>query len=280
MFLLAFITINLLSEMQIFMQYNETYNMVTKKEFSLECFRTMNIEKDVCKAVLDSKKSSTSQVWDELTMAMLIGKYCGNDKGMREAKKVLENDRMDIAKSKFFTQLRARYEAVLRDIKYFPVVEDVNQQNCMTFENSWGEGRTYGGNRRHEGTDIMPPKNVRGVYPIISVSDGVVENLGWLEQGGYRIGVRSAMGGYYYYAHLDSYITGIEKGSKVMAGQVLGFMGDTGYGKKEGTRGQFPVHLHFGIYYMENGEETSVNPYYILTYLEDKKIRYNILEKQ
>jgi murein DD-endopeptidase MepM/ murein hydrolase activator NlpD len=40
-------------------------------------------------------------------------------------------------------------------------------------------------------------------------------------------------------------------------------MGDTGYGK-EGTRGQFPVHLHFGIYYNQGEEEKSVNPYRVL----------------
>ena len=45
-------------------------------------------------------------------------------------------------------------------------------------------------------------------------------------------------------------------------------MGDTGYGK-EGTHGKFPVHLHFGIYYNENGEERSLNPYYLLKYLDE-----------
>ena len=44
-------------------------------------------------------------------------------------------------------------------------------------------------------------------------------------------------------------------------------MGDSGYGA-EGTVGQFPVHLHFGIYFYENGKEISVNPYEVLLFLE------------
>ena len=57
------------------------------------------------------------------------------------------------------------------------------------------------------------------------------------------------------------------------AGQLLGFMGDTGYGTEEGTKGKFPVHLHMGIYLYENGEEISINPYPALRYVEEQKIR-------
>ena len=51
----------------------------------------------------------------------------------------------------------------------------------------------------------MAEKNERGWYSVISVSDGVVEKIGWLPQGGYRIGIRSANGVYFYYAHLAEY---------------------------------------------------------------------------
>ena len=50
-------------------------------------------------------------------------------------------------------------------------------------------------------------------------------------------------------------------------------MGDSGYGE-EGTRGQFAVHLHVGIYIYINDEEISVNPYYVLQSLENKKLKY------
>lgn len=136
------------------------------------------------------------------------------------------------------------------------------------FEDGYGEGRSYGGARKHEGIDIMSVSGRRGELEVQSVSDGVVEQLGWLELGGYRVGVRSASGLYFYYAHLDSYAPGLKKGDKVRAGALLGYMGDTGYGS-EGTRGQFPVHLHFGIYYNAGEEEKSLNPYSVLQLLND-----------
>lgn len=91
----------------------------------------------------------------------------------------------------------------------------------------------------------MADKNERGLYPVISISDGMITNLGWLEKGGYRIGITSPSGVYYYYAHLESYAE-IKEGDQVQAGEMLGFMGDSGYGE-EGTTGQFPVHLHLGF---------------------------------
>lgn len=162
---------------------------------------------------------------------------------------------------------------VEKDSKYFPIPQSsLNRSLTVSYVDSWMFERSYGGKSGHEGTDIMAGKNIRGLYPIVSISDGVILNLGWLEKGGYRLGIMSPSGVYYYYAHLESYAS-IQEGDYVKAGQLLGFMGDSGYGK-EGTVGMFDVHLHLGIYSWENGEEISVNPYYLLTYLEDKKLKY------
>ena len=121
----------------------------------------------------------------------------------------------------------------------------------------------------------MASVQVRGYYPIVSVSDGIVEKMGWLPQGGYRIGIRSRQGVYYYYAHLAEYEEGITEGMDITAGQLLGYMGDTGYSEVEGTTGNFPVHLHFGMYLDVDGKgEVSFNPYYLLGMLEHKKLKY------
>ena len=64
----------------------------------------------------------------------------------------------------------------------------------------------------------------------------------------------------------------MEVGDTVKAGDLLGYMGDTGYSKEEGTTGNFPVHLHVGIYLYLDGEEISVNPYPALKFLEESKI--------
>ncbi|HPU63496.1 MAG TPA: M23 family peptidase, partial [Mobilitalea sp.] len=62
----------------------------------------------------------------------------------------------------------------------------------------------------------------------------------------------------------------LKEGDYVVAGQLLGFMGDSGYGK-EGTIGKFDVHLHLGIYVPSGNTEISVNPYWVLKILEDSK---------
>lgn len=165
------------------------------------------------------------------------------------------------------------FQALLADGEYFPVGEDMDEGATVSFADSWGGMRSYGGDRRHEGTDIMPSNKERGYFTIVSVSDGIVEKKGWLNLGGYRLGIRAEHGAYYYYAHLDHYADGIEEGSRVEAGELIGYMGDSGYGE-EGTVGKFDVHLHFGIYLQIQGKEVSVNPYQILRYLESKKVGF------
>lgn len=163
-------------------------------------------------------------------------------------------------------------QAVWDDLQYFPVAESSdNSRLSVSFEDSWMFDRSYGGERGHEGTDIMPSVNEPGRFPVVSMTDGIVESKGWLELGGYRLGIRAPHGAYFYYAHLDSYAD-IEEGDTINAGDLLGFMGDTGYGTEEGTRGKFPVHLHVGIYLYQNEQEISVNPYPALSYVQDKKV--------
>ena len=120
----------------------------------------------------------------------------------------------------------------------------------------------------------MADPDKSGYFPIVSMTDGTIEQVGWLEKGGWRIGIRSIGGNYYYYAHFHSYIKDWKRGDPVKAGDVLGYMGDTGYGP-EGTTGQFPVHLHLGIYLpaAESGEQ-AINPYWMLRYLESQKLSY------
>lgn len=162
--------------------------------------------------------------------------------------------------------------AIWNDVKYFPIPEFTNTKNIgVTYENSWMNERTYGGERGHEGTDIIASKNVRGLYPIISMTDGIVDKMGWLEKGGYRIGIKTEKGAYFYYAHLDSY-SNVKVGDEIKAGDVLGYMGDSGYGS-EGTVGKFVVHLHLGIYIYPDGVETSINPYWVLRYIEKNKVK-------
>ncbi len=78
-----------------------------------------------------------------------------------------------------------------------------------------------------------------------------MEALGWNQYGGWRIGIRSFDGKrYYYYAHLRQnypYAEGLEEKSVVTAGDVIGYMGHTGYSVKENVNNIETVHLHWGL---------------------------------
>lgn len=156
-------------------------------------------------------------------------------------------------------------EKIIMDIKCFPISKKYREQ--INFEDSYG---SYRDNGSHEGCDIMHNDNIAGDIPIISATDGTVTNIGWLYLGGYRVGITSGNGIYYYYAHFDSCAPGLYVGKEVKAGEFLGFMGNTGEGE-EGTKGMFPVHLHFGIYIEDKkGNESTVNPYpYLLKINEE-----------
>lgn len=174
-----------------------------------------------------------------------------------------------------YRKLKNAYEKLFSDLQYFPIPLSENEGiPDVVFEDGWGDERTYGGERKHEGCDIMGTERERGFYPVVSMGDGVVERVGWLEKGGWRIGIRMVSGAYIYYAHLYGYSRQWKEGDRVKAGELLGFMGDTGYSTVEGTTGNFPVHLHLGIYLKtDHYEEMSVNPYWILEYIKKKRIK-------
>ncbi len=122
--------------------------------------------------------------------------------------------------------------------------------------NNYGLGRSYGGRRSHEGIDIFAGYSV----PVLSTAYGVIEVVGWNDLGGYRIGIRDIYNTYQYYAHLHGYEGDLKEGDIVTPGQVIGYVGSTGYGK-EGTSGKFPPHLHFGLYKFDGRKEWSFSPY-------------------
>ena len=111
----------------------------------------------------------------------------------------------------------------------------------------FGVARSYGFKRQHLGHDMMGQVGT----PIIAVESGYVEAIGWNQYGGWRLGIRSFDGKrYYYYAHLRKnypYHKSLQEGSIVQAGDVIGYLGRTGYSRTENTNNIDDAHLHFGI---------------------------------
>lgn len=110
----------------------------------------------------------------------------------------------------------------------------------------FGASRSYGYKRSHLGHDMLGSVGT----PIVAVESGRVEAVGWNQYGGWRIGIRSFDGlRYYYYAHLrkDHPYNDIYEGKTVNAGEVIGYLGMTGYSQKENTNNIDIPHLHFGL---------------------------------
>jgi len=128
-----------------------------------------------------------------------------------------------------------------------------------SYRSTWGDRRGWGGRRIHEGTDIFAPYGV----PVRSTSCGIVELKGWNRYGGWRIGIRDIDNVYHYYAHLQGYDNKIKPGDVVQPGQVIGWVGSSGYGRP-GTQGKFPPHLHYGVYRDRGTVEWAFDPYPLL----------------
>ena len=111
----------------------------------------------------------------------------------------------------------------------------------------FGASRSYGYARPHLGHDMMGQIGT----PIIAIESGYVEALGWNQYGGWRIGIRSFdKKRYYYDAHLRQnfpYSKQLKEGSVVTAGDVIGYMGHTGYSSRENVNNIKTTHLHWGL---------------------------------
>ncbi len=126
---------------------------------------------------------------------------------------------------------------------FSPIASGYGYSHCDDF----GVGRSFGFARKHLGHDMMGALGT----PIVAVEGGIVEAMGWNRYGGWRIGIRSFDSRrYYYYAHLQKdhpFAKGLAVGDVVSAGDLIGFMGRTGYSDKENVNNIETVHLHFGM---------------------------------
>lgn len=125
-----------------------------------------------------------------------------------------------------------------------------------SYRSTWGASRGWGGYRIHEGTDLFAGYGV----PVRSTCYGLIEVMGWNPYGGWRVGIRDLNNVYHYYAHLSGFNKQVREGDIVKPGQVVGWVGSSGYGKP-GTSGKFPPHLHYGLYRDNGLSEWSFDPY-------------------
>lgn len=198
---------------------------------------------------------------------------------------------------KFYDYYYESYSAVLSNFIGNYEIETENEDGTKSFKSRYGlkaflpiaknysfshyddfgNSRSYGFKRTHLGNDLMGSIGI----PIIAVESGIVENLGWNQYGGWRIGIRSFdTKRYYYYAHLRKnhpYVEGLEEGKTVNAGDVIGYLGMTGYSTKENVNNINVPHLHFGMQLIfdesqvDSPNEIWIDVYQIIEFLKKSR---------
>ena len=115
-----------------------------------------------------------------------------------------------------------------------------------SFVDDYGAPRAVTG--WHHGNDVFAPTGT----PLLAVADGTLSRVGINNLGGNRLWLTDEAGNEFYYAHLSAYAPAAVSGARVRAGQVIGFVGNTGQAITT------PPHLHFEVH-PQGGD--SVNPY-------------------
>lgn len=225
--------------------------------------------KDAMEIDIESYDSEKPIPWIGL-LATLGVKYGGNFSLYKNAdmQKVAQaymggKSFQEIAKNeKLYNYYKTAYEAVLGGMlgEHTEIDEDGNKSEGygltayaplaygygFSHYDDFGAARSYGYKRHHLGHDLMGAVGT----PVIAVEAGYVEACGWNQYGGWRIGIRSFDGKrYYYYAHLrrGHPYNDIYEGKIVNAGEVIGYLGMTGYSPKEDVNNIDTPHLHFGL---------------------------------
>jgi murein DD-endopeptidase MepM/ murein hydrolase activator NlpD len=137
------------------------------------------------------------------------------------------------------------------------------------FGDTFGAARSDVSGGWHHGDDIFAPLGA----PVLAVAHGIVFSVGWERLGGRRLWLRDDRGNEFYYAHLSAYSPFAVNGAIVNAGDVLGFVGDTG--DAEGT----PFHLHFEVHpvgLLDRGYDGAVDPTsYLRSWRHVKYLRFD-----
>lgn len=132
-----------------------------------------------------------------------------------------------------------------------------------SYSDTFGAPRMFGTAyaHLHQGTDIFASHGT----PLLACERGVLISIGTDTLGGTKLWLVGASGTRYYYAHLSAYAEGVVEGKAVQAGDVVGFVGNTG------NAATTPAHLHFEVH---PGGGPAVNPYPLLRIVDEAQARY------
>ena len=101
----------------------------------------------------------------------------------------------------------------------------------------------------HHGDDIFAALGT----PVVAAANGTLNRVGWEHLGGWRLWVRDRRGNEFYYAHLSGYSPLALHSTHVKAGDVLGFVGNTGDAFTTLPHLHFEIHPHQLLWLDYNG---------------------------
>lgn len=267
---------------------------------------TLSLLEKTSKLDIDShnKNEEIKLNWIEL-LSYLASKYGGNFKSFKQkdldnvVNRLKNGETMDqITKDmKLYPYYIEAYNAILEQFIGEYQIEKTNDDGTKSYTKKYGikaflpiaknygfshyddfgNSRSYGYKRAHLGNDLMGSIGT----PIIAVESGIVEAAGWNQYGGWRIGIRSFdKKRYYYYAHLRKdhpFAKDMYEGKIVKAGDVIGYLGMTGYSTKENINNINVPHLHFGMQLIfdetqkEGVNQIWIDVYAIINFLKKNK---------
>jgi len=115
-----------------------------------------------------------------------------------------------------------------------------------SYVDTWGAARSSG--RTHQGTDVMAPYGAQ----VYAYTAGVVSRESTSTNGGLQLYLQGDNGVEYFYAHLSRYA--VPAGTRVRAGQLVAYNGQSGNAQYTAP------HVHFEVHPAGPGS-TPVNPF-------------------
>jgi murein DD-endopeptidase MepM/ murein hydrolase activator NlpD len=184
----------------------------------------------------------------------LVQRWSIVESSLRRAETAARELSVDIDQAKIELEAFKAGSDIYVDGVVFPIAGDYS----VPLINSFGFPRMPGtpDAHSHQGIDIFAPRGT----PLVAAERGVIGRIGNGRLGGLKFWLRGESGADWYYAHLDGFAPGLHNGQVVEAGELLGYVGNTG--NAIGT----PPHLHLEIHPNGGG---AVNPYPLLKVVSD-----------
>ena len=163
-------------------------------------------------------------------------------------------ERMLYVQSNSFDELVDLSKKSEQRLNHIPAIMPVLNKDLKRTASGYGRrvDPIYKTVRFHHGMDFSAPTGTE----IFVTGDGVIQSIGWKQGYGNCIFVDHGYGYVTVYGHISKFTKGLKKGSKVVRGDVIAYVGSTG--KSTGP------HLHYEVRY--KGTPQNPQNYYYLDF--------------